>query len=398
MSALADAAFGSLLALAAIGLLVVLVQGTAALVHVRRRGPVPRHAPGVSVLKPLCGIEDGLRENLESFARLDWPRYEVVLGVRDAGDPACGVARELAARWPDRFRLVVQRGAPGLNPKVNQLVTLARAARHDLLVVSDSNVRVRPDYLTGIAALLEDPAVGLVTHPVAGAGEERLGSTLDALHMTASIAPGVIAAKLLAGRDIVVGKSMAFRRSDLRALGGFEAAKDVLAEDYVLGLLVTERLHKKVAIARSPVANVTARRSVADFLGRYQRWSVLQRRSAGWALHAAQVVLNPILVAAAALAARPGGGAAAAFCAVCLAKTAIDGVVARGLRPGGFTLRQLALVPLKDLAFGAAWGYGLVRDDVVWRGHRLRVLDGTRIAPPEHGADDGLTAGAASPT
>src|SRR5262249_23099939 len=106
----------------------------------------PALAPGISILKPLCGIDDGLEQSLEQFARLAYPRYELVLGVKDADDAAYPLARRLVARHPGRVRLALQRGEPGLNPKVNQLITLAAAARFDLLVVSDSNVAVAPDY------------------------------------------------------------------------------------------------------------------------------------------------------------------------------------------------------------------------------------------------------------
>ena len=154
------------LLLAAVGGLAAIAAQHAILrAHVRQAPPVPSRSPPVSILKPLCGLDDGLEANLASFASLDHPDYEVLLGLRSADDPAFGIARWAARRWPRRFRVVLQRGEPGLNPKVNQLVTLARAARHDVLVVSDSNVRVERAYLSEIVAHLEDDGVGLVTHP-----------------------------------------------------------------------------------------------------------------------------------------------------------------------------------------------------------------------------------------
>jgi ceramide glucosyltransferase len=374
-----------LLAAAGVGLAAIAVQHLVLWNHVRQAPRVPRRTPPVSILKPLCGIDDGLEANLASFAALAYPEYEVVLGVRDAADPAWPVALAAARRWPGRFRVALQRGDPGLNPKVNQLVTLARDARHDVLVVSDSNVRVPPGYLAEIAALLEDEDVGLVTHPIAGVGEASLGSLMDHLHLAGAIAPGVVAAKRLAGRDFVVGKSMALRRADLEAMGGFEAAKDVLAEDWVLGVRVGEVLGKRVAVARRPVQNVSERRSVRDFAGRYRRWGVLQRQAVGPAAYAAQALLNPVLLAALAAAAAPAPWTAAALSAVCAAKVGLDAAAARALRPGGFRLLQLACVPVKDLVFGAAWAHGLVRRDVTWRGQRILVARGTRI----EGADAG---------
>jgi ceramide glucosyltransferase len=385
----------TLLAAATTGTILLLLQLAALRWHLRGVPAVPRGRPGISILKPLCGVDDELEQNLACFAALDWPEYEVLLGVRSLGDAACQVARRFEARHPGRFRLVVQRGEPGFNPKVNQLITLAGAARHPLLVVSDSNIRVEPGYLSEIAGLLEDPSVGLVTHAIVGVGERRLGSLFDHLHLAGSIAPGVVAAQALAGQDIVVGKSMAFRREDLAALGGFEVAKDVLAEDFVLGRMVSRVLGKRVALARRPVQNVSVARGVGDFLARYGRWSVLHRTTTGRLVHLSQAALNPVLLGALAALVEPGAFTLLALGGLCGAKSAIDGACGRALRPGGFTLRRLALVPLKDLVYGLAWARGLVRSTVDWRGNRLRVLAGTRIEAVTPAGDAGRFAAGA---
>ena len=378
-----------LFAMAGLGLAVIAAQYLVLRRHVREASPAPRCTPLISILKPLCGVDDGLEANLAVFADLDYPDYEVVLGLRSPRDAAWGVARAAARRWPGRFRVVLQRGEPGLNPKVNQLVTLARAARGDLLVVSDSNVRVERGYLAEIAALLEDQEVGLVSHLLVGVGvgvgESRLGSLMDHLHLAGAVAPGVVAAKRLVGRDIVVGKSMALRRRDLGEMGGFEAVKDVLAEDYVMGLMVSDVLGKRVEIGRRPVQNVSERRTLAQFAARYSRWSVLQRQAVGPVIYTSSVLLNPVLLAAAAVAVGRTPSALAGFAAACVFKAVLDGAAARILRPA-FRFRQLALVPLKDLVFGAAWAYGLVSREVEWRGTRLRVRRGTRIETPVPGS------------
>ncbi|MBI5069458.1 MAG: glycosyltransferase [Deltaproteobacteria bacterium] len=377
---MAHAAAVALLALGSLGTLLLLAQ----LLSLRRHLAVPaprREGPRTfSILKPLCGLDDDLAANLESFAALEAPAYEVLLGVRSTADTAFPLAMALARRDP-RFRVVVQRGAAGANPKVNQLVTLAAEARNAVLVVSDSNVRVAPGYLREISALLADPEVGLVTHLVAGAGERRLGSLLDHLHLTGFVAPALVGAKRLAGRDIVVGKSMAFRREDLEALGGFAAARDFLAEDYVLGTLVSRKLGKRVALAHRPVVQVSHSRGVADFLGRYARWAVLHRTTTGRTVHLAQAMLNPVLLAAAALVLDPGPETALGLAGACLAKAALEGAAGRLLRPGGFAPWQLLLVPVKDLLLAWPWAQALWESEVSWRGNRLRVHEGTRVEP-----------------
>ncbi len=389
---LTSASFGAVLfLLAAMGLVALAVQHLTLRFHVRRPRPAPGNAceqPPVSILKPLCGADDELEANLASFAALDYPVYEVVLGVRSLRDPAFAAARAALRRWPDRMRLVVQRYDEGRNPKVNQLVGLARAARHPVLVVSDSNVRVEPGYLAEIARELADPRVGLVTHPVAGTGERRLGSVLENLHLAGSVGPAIVATHRLVHREIVVGKSMALRREDLRALGGFEAVKDVLAEDHILGLWVRTRLGKRVRVATRAVSNVNRDRSVREFWGRYARWSVLQRQLVGAPTYAAQLMLNPVLLALAGLLADRSPDALLAFGIVCTLKIVIDGASARVLRGRGFPLRHLLLVPVKDLLVGAAVIQGFLVDEVLWRGTRLRVLPGTRLAPVAEGEEE----------
>src|SRR5262249_9480065 len=155
-------------------------------------------------------LDDELADNLAVFAALPYPDYEVLLGVASAADPAYPVAAEAARRWPARFRVVIQRGAPGLNPKVNQLLGLAAAERAEILVDSDSTTRVAPGYLDEIAAGFDDPTVGLVTHAIAGSGEERAGAApatsvwgarLDNLHITGTMSPGFVAARSLCGKS-----------------------------------------------------------------------------------------------------------------------------------------------------------------------------------------------------
>lgn len=368
---------------AALGLLVAWSQLAAVWRHLRRPLRVPAHRPPISILKPLCGLDDRLAGNLLSFANLPYADYEVVLGLRSAKDPAYPLAWMAARRWPHRFRIALQQSEVGLNPKVNQLCTLAREARHDILVISDSNTRVARDYLDDIAAHLEDPTVGLVTHPLAGEGETeadaRPGAAADNLHLTGVITPGVVAAKIFAGKDYVIGKSMALRRGDLRALGGFESVKDVLAEDYVLGRAVAERLGKRVALGRSVVRCVSVRKELACFARRYARWNVMQHQCAGLLAYVGLLLENPTLLATAAAVIEPGLPTLALLAGCAASRMATDTLAGRLLRGRGFGLRALLASGAKDLLTGVAWLYGLVSRSIVWRSNRLVVLSGSRL-------------------
>jgi ceramide glucosyltransferase len=372
---------GALLVSAGVGLVLLAFQVWVLVRHLRIAPPRPRELEGISILKPLCGVDDDLPHNLASFARLDHPRYEVLLGVRSAGDPAYRVACEAAAAWPGLMRVVLQRGEPGLNPKVNQLITLARCARHDVLVVSDSNVAAHASYLQEVAGYLDDPRVGLVTHPIAGCGERTLGAFMDNAHLSTAIAPGMVAAQQIADFPIVVGKSMALRRADLHALGGFASVKDVLAEDFVIGQRMPRELGKQVVVANRAITAVSRARCLRGFLARYVRWGTIQRTSVGPAAYVALLLLNPLPLVMIALMVEPTEAACAMLAAVWAAKALLERTAARALRGSGFALRGWLALPLKDAILLAAWVGGLLRSEVDWRGNRLAVLEGTRLQP-----------------
>lgn len=362
------------------GLVILAILCVLTWLHVRVAPPAPKGAApeGISVLKPLCGVDDDLERNLERFATMEYSRYELLLGVKDAQDSAYLVAMAAAKKWPSIVRVVLQEGTPGLNPKVNQLVTLTRAAKYPIVLVSDSNACAGPKYLAEIAAAFEDPTVGCVTNPVAGEGEESLGALLDNLHLGSAIGPGQIGA-MVANKPLVVGKSMALRKKDLEALGGFEAYADALAEDYVIGHAVVDRLHKRVVITRLPVLNVARRRTVGDFGRRYIRWSVIHRTAISITTYASQGLLNPAPLAWLAWLFNPSELFAWSALGVTVAKALLDFASASILRGHLMAVRALFAVPLKDFLLFIAWLNGWFARTVNWRGTRLKVTTGSRL-------------------
>jgi ceramide glucosyltransferase len=379
-----------LLLAAALGVALVAVMVLLTVLHLRQASPVATAWPPISVLKPLCGADDGLAENIASFVALLYPgEYEVVLGVRSVEDAAYPLACDAVRRWPGRVRLVLQQGVAGFNPKVNQLVCLARAARHDLLVVSDSNIRVPPGYLLDIAGHLSRPGVGCVTHPVAGNGHRSLGALLDNLHLGGTIAPGMVSAQRVLKKDLVVGKSMALWRHDLELLGGFASVANVLAEDHVLGNRLVRELGAGVAVSSLPVWNIAVEKSVGSFFQRYLRWSVTHRTAMTFPAYLAESLLNPIPLAVIGFALRPGPGAAATLAACAVLKPALDAVAFSRLRDELFSWRAFGAGWVKDGLLFLAWVHGLFAHTVLWRGNRLRVLPGGALAGfPKDGAPD----------
>jgi ceramide glucosyltransferase len=309
------------------------------------------------------------------------PTVELLLGVRDLDDAAFPIARRVSQRHPHRVRVIVQRGAPAQNPKVNQLVTLARAARFELLLVSDSNALIEPEALDEIRASFDDAAVGCVANPVSGQGHESLGALMDNLHLAAGIGAGQLAAKELAGHDFIIGKSMTLRREALEAIGGFAAFGDYAAEDFAIGQAIRRAGFRNV-ITTCPVWNVAVRRTVQSFFDRYRRWAVLQRTGVSLPVWLASGLLNPWPLSLFAWALSPSLTTALWSMAALGARLVLDLATAKMMRLRPLPLTVLLAVPLKDLLLFLAWVEALFRRSIVWRGSRLEVAPGGRLVRP----------------
>lgn len=342
----------------------------------RRRtasAPVTAILPPVSILKPLKGADPDMYAALRSHCVQDYPEYEMLCGVTVADDPAVPVVERLIREFPEaKIRLVLCDKRLGANGKVSSLIQLSAAANTEFLVVNDSDIRVAPDYLRTIISELEQPHVGLVTCLYRGTPGSTFASRLESLGISTDFVPGVLTANLIEnGMRFGLGSTLAFRKSDLREIGGFESFVDYLADDYELGHRIAQ--HKRVLLSRSVVETHVPDYDFSGFIAHQLRWARTIRASrpggyAGllltftlpWAVAQLCVCRNPLGVSLLAV-------ALAARLVMAIVNSRV--VLQEKLVP-------LWLLPIRDFAALGVWLAGWAGNKIIWRGEKFTIAHG----------------------
>ena len=327
--------------------------------------------PGITVLRPLYGDEPLLEAALLSACRQDYPRFQVVFGVQDPADPALAVVERVRAQAPDcDIALVRDDTAEGANRKVANLINMLPAAKHDILVIADSDIHAAPGYLRTIAAALAEPGVGLATTLYTGLPANRsLAAALAASGITYGFLPAAAVARRL-GRQDSLGATMALRRETLAGIGGLAVLRDDVADDNLLGRLVAAGGHR-IGLAATIPSTTVPERSLAALVRHELRWARTIRALAP-AAFAASCVQYPLAWALLALLAAGGAGwSAALFLAVWAVRAVAARGVARAIRPP--TPAPLFLLPPRDLISLGVWLAAFTGNRVDWRGRTMRV-------------------------
>lgn len=343
----------------------------------RRRRGLPDYTPPLTIFKPLKGMDEGLEENLRSFFHLDYPVYQLIFGVADADDPAIEVVRKLQAEYPGHdTTLVVGTPAFGLNPKVENLAAMDRHRKHEVILISDSNVRVRPSYLRETACYLAEPGVGLVSNVFAGVAESHSGAVMENLQLNGFIAGGVAAAAVMR-ITCVVGKSMLMPVAALEAIGGFAAVRNLLAEDQAIGVRVRQAGYS-IRLSHHVIDNVNCRRSFRWFLNRHSRWYKIRRRMAPPAF-LAEPAANLTTVGLVWAFSGESGIAWGGLLLLVALGLVRDAFQTRWLRGSFPKLRHLLYSPVKDILLLSVWFDAIFNRRVQWRGHSFLVGRMTRL-------------------
>jgi len=340
----------------------------------RRPNPKPAtsFAPPISILKPIRGRDPDFYDCIRSHATQQYADFEILFGVTDPGDPAIADIERLRREFPGLSISVAVVSTSAPNIKAGVLAELARRARYPVLLVNDSDILVPPGYLRAAAAPLAHPGTGLVTCLYRARGGSP-AARLEALGIATDFAPGVLVARLLGVAEFALGSTMAFRAETLRAIGGFEAILDYLADDYQLGRHIHE-LGLHIAFADRVVETNLGAGSWREVWSHQLRWARTIRvsRPAGYF---GSIVTNATLWSLAALAA---GAWWAALPALALRLAAGAWIAARVLEDRR-SLRIAALMPLRDLFGAAVWLAGLFGATVSWRGLKLHLRPDGRI-------------------
>ena len=336
----------------------------------------------VSILKPLKGTDPQMYENFRSHCLQDYPDYEIIFGVSDSDDPAADLVKKLQAEFPRReIRLVHCQQNLGSNTKVSNLVQMLRHARYEYLLVNDSDIRVPQEYLRRVLAPLTDPNIGLVTCPYRGVANATLGSQLEALGIGTDFLPGVLVARNIEGMKFALGSTLAFRRSDLQAVGGFEAFLDYLADDYYIGNRLAA-LGKDIELSNVVVESFLPRYTIRSFFDHQLRWARTLKDVRRWGyLGLGITFVLPWAVLTVILAGAAGWSwvlLAGALMVRWAAATYVSGKVLHDPQT-----RLLAWLPLRDIAAVFVWLASFMGRTVNWRGDCFTLKDGklARIGP-----------------
>lgn len=342
--------------------------------------PLTPHPSPVTILKPVKGMDDDSYDNFASFCSQEYPgELQLLFAVASPDDPAIPVIRQLMEDFSNHdISLAINPAQHGPNQKVSNLINGFPQARHDIIIICDSDISVEPDYLQSVTAHFSDPQVGLVTSLYRTSEVHGIATSLEAIGFTAEMIPNVLVARQLEGLTFALGASMAVRREALAAIGGFEALASYLADDYQLG----NKIHRagwKIALDGCFVESVIKSENLMSVLSRQLRWARTMRVSRPGGYLASGITLPfPAALLATLLAPSPAVGIAAVTLLYGI-RLSVSTLFSRRFVRDNLFPRWLWLLPLRDMLSFFTWALSFLGNTVEWRGSRFVLKPGGKI-------------------
>jgi len=343
--------------------------------------------PPVSILKPLKGADPQIWESFCSHCEQEYPEFQIIFGVSDADDPAVEIVGRVRAKYPKLpIELIVCGRVLGTNIKVSNLAQMLPAARHEILLVNDSDILVSPDYLRRVVTPLvdstvEDSTVGLVTCLYRGLASPTLGSRIESLGISTDFIPGVLSARFLEkGLHFGLGSTLAFRRRDLEAVGGFDTLLDYLADDYELGRRIAAT-GKRVEIGIPVVSTFLPAYTLREFLRHQLRWSRTIRDARRWGYTGLLFTFGLPWALLTLVVARGAAWAWVLLAMTLAARVAVgfaSAVIVLGERRSflAIPVLDIPLLVLRDLIAPLVWAASFLGNRIYWRGDVFQLKDG----------------------
>ncbi len=328
--------------------------------------------PPVSLLKPLCGLEAGAYENLSSFCRQDYPEFQIVFGVQDPHDPSVTVVQQLIRDFPHvDIQLVINSRSIGASPKVSNLANIEAGAKHPLLLIADSDIRVGEDYIRRTIQPMRDPQVGLVTcmHRSLNKG---IVPTIEALRISTDFCAGLLVARKLEGVKFALGSTIVVRREALKSAGGFAALGDYLADDFMLCALVRQSGYEAI-LSDYVVEHALATRGWRDLFQRELRWNRGMRVTRPWG-YLGLIFTQGVVTSAAFLYLTTGSVLGQiVLAATWTARLVMSYIVGSRYLGDRAARKYWWMVPVADFVGFVSWCSGFLGNTVDWRGRRFEL-------------------------
>ncbi len=344
-----------------------------------RNAPNPNFTPPVSNLKPVRGLDPDAYENFASFCRQNYPDYEILFCVGDKDDPVFPVLQQLVRDFPERqIRILFGSGAKGTNDKVVKLALMASEAQHEVVVMSDSDVRVEPNYLRTVVAPLADPNVGAVTCFYAPIEDKTLTDSLQTIGMFSDFYAGILVARQLDGVKFALGPTIATTRARLAGFGGYDALKNRPADDLLVGRLIAEQ-GCEVELLPYTIQTVADYESLSALLHKRLRWVVVMRHMRPWG-HLGLLLTQGLPWSLGAIAIHPSAAVAfgylGAYLGLRFAMTWLIGI--QGLKHDALW-KKLGLIPVWDAVAFGIWLISFTRNTIRWRDGDYYIREGQLV-------------------